>query len=233
MQVLLIEDTPVSAKSIELKLQAEKHNVCTVDNGEEGLEMAELYDYDVILLDLDLPDMDGLDLIRHLRVKKIQTPVIIITGSADVEMKVRALSAGADDYITKPFYKAEMIARMNAVVRRWRGHAQSVLQTGDITLNLDTRTAAVCGVGIHLTPSEYKVLELLCLRKNTLLTKEMCLNHLYNGMSDPEIKIIDVFVCKLRKKIAAAAPSAGRQIETVWGGGYMMRDSAEPQRLAA
>lgn len=230
MQILVIEDTPVSSRSIELLLTAESHNVHLTASAEDGIEMATLYDYDVILLDLDLPDMNGLEALRELRLEKVKTPVIMITATSDVHIKVKALSAGADDYLTKPFHKAELIARINAVVRRWRGHTESVIRIGDIALNLDTRMAEIAGQPIHLTPSEYKVLELLCLRKNTVLTKEMCLNHLYNGLSDPEIKIIDVFVCKLRKKIAAAT-DGGNPIETVWGGGYMLRD--QPQSIAA
>jgi two-component system, cell cycle response regulator CtrA len=174
-----------------------------------------------------------------VRAKKIRTPVIILTASSDVETKVKALTAGADDFISKPFHKAELAARINAVVRRSRGHSESIIRTGNIALNLDTRTAEVCGAPVHLTPSEYKVLELLSLRKNSVLTKEMCLNHLYNGLKEPEVKIIDVFICKLRKKLAAAA-EGDNQIETVWGGGYMLRDTpevrkihAEPQQLAA
>jgi two-component system, cell cycle response regulator CtrA len=224
MHILLIEDTPASAKSIELLLAAEGHNVATVSSGEEGLELAEVYDYDILLLDLDLPDMSGVEVLRELRLQKVRSPVIMISGSADIESKVQALTAGADDYLTKPFHKAELVARINAVVRRSRGHGESIIRTGEIALNLDTRRAEVSGTPIHLTPSEYKILELLSLRKNTLLTKEMCLNHLYNGLSEPEIKIIDVFICKLRKKIAAASGGDG-QIETVWGGGYMLRDT--------
>jgi two-component system cell cycle response regulator CtrA len=231
MQILVIEDTPVTAKSIELKLTSEGHNVYVTSSGEEGLELVALYDHDLILLDLDLPGMSGLEVIQTLRQRKARTPIIVLTGVTDIDAKVQALSAGADDYLTKPFYKAELVARINAVVRRWQGYAQSILTTGAISLNLDTRRAEVAGQPVHLTPSEYRVLELLCLRKNTVLTKEMCLNHLYNGMSDPEIKIIDVFVCKLRKKIAAAS-GGDSQIETVWGGGYMMRDRPE-ERAAA
>jgi two-component system cell cycle response regulator CtrA len=231
MQILVIEDTPVTAKSLELKLTAEGHNVYVTSSGEEGLELVALYDHDLILLDLDLPGMSGLEVIQTLRQRKARTPIIVITGETDIDAKVRALSAGADDYLTKPFYKAELMARINAVVRRWQGYAQSILTTGAISLNLDTRRAEVSGQPVHLTPSEYRVLELLCLRKNTVLTKEMCLNHLYNGMSDPEIKIIDVFICKLRKKIAAVT-GGDSQIETVWGGGYMMRDQPE-ERVAA
>jgi two-component system cell cycle response regulator CtrA len=224
MHILLVEDNPVAAKSIELKLVADGHNVFTTDMGEDAIELTGLYDYDLVLLDLDLSDMDGLDVLRAVRLKKIRTPVIILTATGDIETKVKALSAGADDFITKPFHKAELAARINAVVRRSRGHSESIIRTGNIALNIDTRTAEVCGQPVHLTPSEYKVLELLSLRKNSVLTKEMCLNHLYNGLKEPEVKIIDVFICKLRKKLAAAA-QGDNQIETVWGGGYMLRDT--------
>ena len=229
MHILLVEDNEMAAKSIEMKLMAEGHNAYITEFGEEAIELAGLYDYDIILLDLGLDDMSGLDVIRALRVAKLRTPIIVLTAAADVETKVKALAAGADDFITKPFHKAELVARMNAVVRRSRGHSQSVITTGDISVNLDTRSAAVAGVPIHLTPSEYKVLELLSLRKNSVLTKEMCLNHLYNGLKEPEVKIIDVFICKLRKKLAEAAGS-GNHIETVWGGGYMLRDT--PQKAS-
>jgi two-component system cell cycle response regulator CtrA len=232
MHILLVEDNPVAAKSIELKLVAEGHNVFTTDLGEDAIELTSVYDYDLVLLDLDLADMEGLDVLRAVRAKKIRTPVIILTASGDVETKVKALSAGADDFITKPFHKAELAARINAVVRRSRGHSESIIRTGNIALNIDTRTAEVCGAPVHLTPSEYKVLELLSLRKNSVLTKEMCLNHLYNGLREPEVKIIDVFICKLRKKLAAAA-EGDNQIETVWGGGYMLRDTPEARQALA
>jgi two-component system cell cycle response regulator CtrA len=223
MHILLVEDNPVAAKSIELKLLAEGHNVFATDLGEDAIELTGVYDYDLVLLDLQLADMDGFEVLRQVRMKRIRTPVIILTAANDVETKVKALGAGADDFISKPFHKAELAARINAVVRRSRGHSESIIRTGDIALNLDTRSAEVCGAAVHLTPSEYKVLELLSLRKNSVLTKEMCLNHLYNGLKEPEVKIIDVFICKLRKKLAAAAQGAN-QIETVWGGGYMLRD---------
>jgi two-component system cell cycle response regulator CtrA len=238
MHILLVEDNPVAAKSIELKLTADGHNVFTTDLGEDAIELADLYDYDLILLDLDLADMTGIEALRAIRLKKVETPVIILTATGDIDTKVKTLTAGADDFITKPFHKAELAARINAVVRRSRGHSESIIRTGDIALNIDTRSAEVAGMPIHLTPSEYKVLELLSLRKNSVLTKEMCLNHLYNGLKEPEVKIIDVFICKLRKKLAEASGSS--QIETVWGGGYMLRDTpartAEPkeqQPLAA
>src|SRR4029078_1564539 len=147
-----------------------------------------------------------------------------------IEDKVRGLGFGADDYMTKPFHKDELVARIHAIVRRSKGHAQSCIQTGDLVVNLDTKTVEVGGQRVHLTGKEYQMLELLSLRKGTTLTKEMLLNHLYGGMDEPQIKIIDVFICKLRKKLATAA--GGKNfIETVWGRGYVLREGAPEEDL--
>jgi two-component system cell cycle response regulator CtrA len=151
---------------------------------------------------------------------------MILSGSSEIDTKVKTFSGGADDYMTKPFHKDEMIARIHAVVRRSKGHAQSVIKTGDIIVNLDAKTVEVNGNRVHLTGKEYQMLELLSLRKGTTLTKEMFLNHLYGGMDEPELKIIDVFICKLRKKLAASAHGK-HHIETVWGRGYVLRDPNE------
>jgi two-component system cell cycle response regulator CtrA len=231
MYILVVEDNASAARSVELILSGEGHNVTVTASGEEGVELSEIYDHDVVLMDLELGDISGFDAVRAMRAKKVASPVIIISGSIDIDSKVQALAAGADDYMTKPFHKDELQARINAVVRRSRGHTDSVLRTGPLSLDLNTRRCEVSGLQIHLTPSEYKILELLSLRKNMVLTKEACLSHLYNGVSEPEIKIIDVFVCKLRKKIAAAT-EGDSLIETVWGGGYMLRD-VRPEKQAA
>jgi two-component system cell cycle response regulator CtrA len=209
-----------------MTLKADGLQVYTTDLGEEGIELAKIYDFDVILLDLQLPDMTGLDVLRHLRGSRIETPVIMLSGTSAVDAKLRTFTGGADDYITKPFHNDELIARIHAVVRRSKGHANSVIQTGDITVNLDAKTVEVKGQRVHVTGKEYDILELLSLRKGTTLTKEVFLNHLYNGLDEPESKIIDVFVCKLRKKLAVA--TNGREhIETVWGRGYVLRDPVE------
>ena len=231
MRVLLIEDDSSTAQSIELMLKAESFGVYTTDLGEEGVDLAKVYDYDLILLDLSLPDMNGLQVMRTLRSSKIETPIMILSGSGEIETKVKTFAGGADDYMTKPFHKDELIARIHAVVRRSKGHAQSVIKTGDITVNLDTKTVDVKGLRVHLTAKEYQILELLSLRKGTTLTKDMFLNHLYGGMDEPELKIIDVFICKLRKKLAAAA-DGDHHIETVWGRGYVLRDALEAQNAA-
>ena len=223
MRVLLIEDDSATAQSIELMLKSEGFNIYTTDLGEEGVDLGKIYDYDLILLDLNLPDMSGMDVLRTLRVAKINTPIMILSGSAEIDTKVKTLGGGADDYMTKPFHKDELVARIHAVVRRSKGHAQSVIKTGDIVVNLDAKTVEVGGMRVHLTGKEYQMLELLSLRKGTTLTKEMFLNHLYGGMDEPELKIIDVFICKLRKKLEAAT-GGQNYIETVWGRGYVLRE---------
>ena len=226
MRVLLIEDDSATAQSIELMLKSESFNVYTTDLGEEGVDLGKLYDYDIILLDLNLPDMSGFEVLRSLRVSKVKTPILILSGLAGIEDKVKGLGFGADDYMTKPFHKDELVARIHAIVRRSKGHAQSVITTGDLVVNLDTKTVEVGGQRVHLTGKEYQMLELLSLRKGTTLTKEMFLNHLYGGMDEPELKIIDVFICKLRKKLANAS-SGKNYIETVWGRGYVLREPTE------
>ncbi|EAP90570.1 MAG: DNA-binding response regulator [Oceanicaulis sp.] len=226
MRVLLIEDDRATAQGIELMLKSEGFNTYVTDLGEEGVDLGKLYDYDIILLDLNLPDMPGFDVLKTLRVAKVDTPILILSGNADIDNKVRGLGSGADDYMTKPFHKEELIARIHAVVRRSKGHSQSIIKTGDIAVNLDAKTVEVNGQRVHLTGKEYQMLELLSLRKGTTLTKEMFLNHLYGGMDEPELKIIDVFICKLRKKLASAT-SGDHHIETVWGRGYVLRDPSD------
>jgi two-component system cell cycle response regulator CtrA len=184
--------------------------------------------YDIILLDLNLPDMSGFEALRALRLSKVTTPVLILTGLDGIQGKVRGLGFGADDYMTKPFRKDELVARIHAVVRRSKGHAQSVIQTGELLVNLDAKTVEVGGARVYLTGKEYQILEFLSLRKPTTLTKEMFLNHLYGGMDEPEIKIIDVFICKLREKLANA--SNGKvYIQTVWGRGYRLCDPSDDE----
>ncbi len=223
MRVLLVEDDPTTSRSIEMMLTHANLNVYCTDMGEEGIDLAKLYDYDLILLDLNLPDMHGHDVLRQLRLARINTPILILTGADDTEMKIKGFGFGADDYLTKPFHREELVARIHAIIRRSKGHSQSVITTGQITINLDAKSVDANGQSVHLTGKEYQMLELLSLRKGTTLTKEMFLNHLYGGMDEPELKIIDVFICKLRKKLSLAT-GGENYIETVWGRGYVLRD---------
>ena len=171
MRVLLIEDDGATAQSIELMLKSDGFNVYTTDLGEEGVDLGKVYDYDIILLDLNLPDMTGFDVLKSLRISKVNTPILILTGQGDIETKVRGLGFGADDYMTKPFHKDELVARIHAIVRRSKGHSQSVITTGALTVNLDAKTVEVNGQRVHLTGKEYQMLELLSLRKGTTLHK--------------------------------------------------------------
>ena len=232
MRILLIEDDSAMAQSIELMLKQDGFNVYTTDLGEEGIDLGKLYDYDLIVLDLNLPDMNGYDVLRQLRVAKIATPILILSGLSGTDDKVKGFGFGADDYMTKPFNKDELIARIHAIVRRSKGHSQSIITTGKIKVNLDAKTVEVDGNRVHLTGKEYQMLELLSLRKGTTLTKEMFLNHLYGGMDEPELKIIDVFICKLRKKLSNATGGLN-YIETVWGRGYVLREAEEDSKAEA
>jgi len=231
MRVLLIEDDLTTARGLSLMLKSGGAVVDQADTGEEALELARHYDYDVVILDLMLPDMEGYEVVRRMRAARIETPVLIVSGLSRPQAKVKGLGMGADDFITKPFDKAELLARMQAVVRRSKGFSQPTLRVGSLVLNLDSRDVTVEGQSVHLTGKEYAILELLVLRKGMVLTKEAFLNHLYGGMDEPEMKIIDVFVCKLRKKLAQAGGE--NLIGTVWGRGYMIREPSERSVLPA
>jgi two-component system cell cycle response regulator CtrA len=225
MRVLLIEDEPTVSRSIQLALTRANLTVYATDLGEEGIDLAKIYDYDLILLDLHLPDMDGHKVLRQIRLS-VDTPVLILSGADDADNKLHGFANGADDYLTKPFHGEELVARIHAIVRRSQGHAQSVIRTGPISLNLNDKTVEVAGKRVPLTNKEYQILELLSLRKNTTMTKEMFLNHLYGGIDEPELKIIDVFICKLRKKLSDAI-DGDTCVHTVWGQGYVLRDPKE------
>jgi two-component system cell cycle response regulator CtrA len=226
VRALLIEDDTGVAKSIELMLKVENIYVYTTDLGEEGLDLAKVYDYDIVLLDLNLPDMSGYEVLRSLRLAKIFTPIMILSGLAAIEDKIKGLGLGADDYLSKPFHKDELIARIHALVRRSKGHADSVITIGDLTVNLETHNVELDGQKLYFTGKEYQMLELFALRKGSTLTKEVFLTQLYGDADEPEAKIIDVFICKIRKKLMTA--SGGQDyIETIWGRGYTLREATK------
>jgi two-component system cell cycle response regulator CtrA len=231
MRVLLVEDDATAARAVAMMLRGHGAIVDQTDTGEEALELSRHYDYDIVVLDLLLPDMEGFEVVRRMRSARVETPVLILSGLNRPNAKVKGFGMGADDYITKPFDKDELIARIQAVIRRSKGYSQPVLRVGSLQLNLDSREVQADGNPVHLTGKEYAILELLVLRRGMVLTKEAFLNHLYGGIDEPEMKIIDVFICKLRKKLAQAG--AGNLIGTVWGRGYMMRDPNSPAALSA
>jgi two-component system, cell cycle response regulator CtrA len=221
MRVLLIEDDTVTSQSIQLVLRCANLYVHATKFGEEGLQLCKYHAYDIILLDLDLPDMMGFEVLKALRIANVAIPVLILSGAAGTEEKVNGLKLGADDYMTKPYHNDELLARIRAVVRRSAEKISLVITTGDLTVNLEQKTAEIAGKCLGLTVKEFQILEFLSLRRGTTLTKEMVLNYLYGGIDEPGAKIIDVFLCKLRKKLAAA--SGGKEyIKTIWGRGYVL-----------
>jgi two-component system cell cycle response regulator CtrA len=224
MRILAVDNEEAYLRSLEMMLGAEKFNVYGADSADEAIELGKLYNYDLIVL-ADVPE--HLDVIRSLRAGRIKTPILVLARQTDVDYVVRVLDLGADDCMAKPFHRDELVARINAIVRRTQGHADNIITVGDVSVNLSARTAKVKGQPVHLTGKEYQMLSLLALRQGVTMSKEMFLNQLYGGMDEPELKIIDVFICKLRKKLTAAgAPDA---IVTVWGRGYLLDNPDAPK----
>ena len=226
-RILVVEDELTIAESVAARLRAEGFEVDIAHDGPSAVDTAVSTAPDLIVLDLMLPDIEGFEVVRRMRISRNDTPVLILSGLSRPQVKVKGLGLGADDFITKPFDKAELLARMQAIVRRSKGFSQPSLRIGPLLLNLDSHEVTVDGQPVHLTGKEYAILELLVLRKGMVLTKEAFLNHLYGGMDEPEMKIIDVFICKLRKKLALAG--ADNLIGTVWGRGYMIREPSASQ----
>lgn len=228
MRVLLVEPDKSVSNAVELFLNSRRMNVYTTDRGEDAIDLAKIYDYDIVLLEINLPDQSGYDVIRTLRKNKIDTPILVVSGLHKTEDRVMALDFGADDYLTKPFHKDELISRIDSIVRRANGHADPVIKVGNMEVNLNRNTCEIDGNPIHLTAKEYGMLEIMAIRRGTCITKEMFLNHLYGGMDEPELKIIDVFICKLRKKLSTAnhhPEHRGKHyIETIWGRGYRLNE---------
>lgn len=223
MRILFIEGDNATASAMESMLSYQQMNCYTTDLGEEGVDLAKLYDYDMIIMS-DNTEMTPKSMILQIRTAKVKTPIMVMSITKNMEELVTCFGCGCDDYVTKPFHKDEVVARINAIVRRTRGHSHSIVKTGNIVLNLDTKEVTCFGFPVHLTGKEYQMLELLSLRKGVTITKEMFLNHLYGGMDEPELKIIDVFICKLRKKLMQATDGE-HYIETIWGRGYVLRDN--------
>jgi two-component system cell cycle response regulator CtrA len=225
MRVLVVEDDVVTAARIEIVLEEENFVCDLAHRGAIGIEYAKLHAYDIILLDLMLPDMEGYEVLQKLREAQVDTPVLILSGLSELDNKIKGLTFGADDFVTKPFEHRELVARIRAIVRRSRGLSQSTIRTGKLLINLDSRIVTIEGRPVRLTSKEYNLLELLSLRKGAMLSKEVLLDHLYGDEEEAELKL-RVFVHKLRKKLAEASDGE-EYIETVRGLGYMLRDPVE------
>jgi two-component system cell cycle response regulator CtrA len=193
-------------------------------SGHEALEFLRLYDYDLVLMDLRLPDIPGDEVVRMARAAELNTPILMLAEPTTPSVRIKTLDWGADDFVTTPCDIDELLARIRAVVRRGRGHAHSVLRAGCVELSLDKREVRVQGEKLPVSRREFGVLELLLLKQGTILNKTAFLNHLYSGLEEPELKTIDVIVCRLRKKLTRAG--VGTLIDTIWGCGYILREPA-------
>ncbi|MDR1609796.1 MAG: response regulator transcription factor [Holosporales bacterium] len=222
MRLLIVEDDLCVARRIETACAADGFSAHIADDGVAALEMVKAYDYDTVVLDLMLPDVSGFEVLTRLRSVKNNTPVIVLSGLNSTEEKVRCLTAGADDYITKPFSRVELVARIYTVIRRSSGHASSVINIGPIEVNLKRKYVKVFDIEIPLTKKEYAIMELLAIKRGAILPKEAFLNHIYGGMDEPDLKIVDVFICRLRRKIASLTGGLNF-IETIWGRGYILK----------
>jgi len=225
MRVLLVENTNATSRDLALLLEQAGITADSINTGAEACDMARYNRYDLIMLELTLPDMDGCALVRRMRLAGIGVPVLVLSEFSRAELGVQTLGMGADDFLAKPFDEGELVARVHLAVRRNKARRQAVMQVGAVGLNLDAREVTVSGNPVRLTAKEFAILELLILRRGTTLSKESLLSHLYGELDEPESKIIDIFICKLRRKLAlAGAPDF---IGTVWGLGYTVRDSRQ------
>lgn len=223
MQVLLVEAEAKTGHEISLMLHHHSFTLHHTHLGEEGLNLATLYDHHIIIIDLDLPDMDGHEVLRRLRAKGVNTPVIIISKKRDAENAVTSLDLGADDHVVKPVYKDEMIARIHAIVRRSAGQVSSVMQIGEVCIKMSTRSAQVNGEDVHLTNSQYLLIEALWLSRGSALTRENLLDKLYNSADQGDYRTIDVMVGRIRKKLGEDS------IKTIRGLGYQIKEPVEPK----
>ena len=231
MRVLLAEADVVAARAISMGLRTASVLVDHTNSGEEALEIVRHYDYDIVLLGMQLPDMSGLEVLRGMRNARRPTPVLMLGSELLAEAKVKAFKAGADDVLAMPVDPEELLVRLQAVVRRSRGISDPIVRIDGLHVNLNSRQVTVNGCTVHLTGKEFAILELLVTRKGQVLTKDAFLNHLYGGMDEPEMKIIDVFICKLRKKLQKAG--AGNMIGTSWGRGYILHEAVAKPAVAA
>ena len=224
MKVLIVEDDINVYNMISLSLSNKGYVLEHCDNGSYALELIDTYKYDIVILDLNLPDMNGMDILKYIRKNKLLTPVLILSGDTEVDTRITTLDKGADDYLTKPFSPKELSSRIQAIIRRTMGFSDSIIKIGRLSINLTNRVIKIDDNEIHLTNKEYLILELLAIRKGKIVSKELFLNHLYDGTNEPDMKTIDVFICKIRKTFSKFLKDDTDYISTVWGQGYTLKE---------
>jgi DNA-binding response OmpR family regulator len=224
MRVLIAEDDKPVASFVQKGLEAEQYAVDVAQDGDEAQFMVNQFDYDVAVLDLSLPRVDGLDVLKHIRESKPALPVLILTGRNRVEDRVKGLDLGADDYLTKPFSFSELSARVRALLRRAAQPAEAVLRVGDLELNRVERTVKRAGQAIELTPKEFALLEYLMRNSGRCVTRAMIIEHVWNLSFDTMTNVVDVYINYLRKKVDSSYEH--KLIRTVRGVGYHIGDEA-------
>jgi two-component system response regulator PhoP len=215
MRILVVEDEPNLSAQLKARLTDEGFVVDVAADGEEGLYYGREYDYDAAVIDLGLPKLDGIDLIGELRRENRDFPVLVLTARGNWQDKVEGLEAGADDYLTKPFQIEELLARLNALIRRAAGYASPVIEEGGLKLDTAKKEVRVNDLLVELTAYEYKVLEYLMLNPSRVVSKTELTDHLYEQDFDRDSNVIEVFVGRLRKKLTPVNP-----IRTIRGQGY-------------
>ena len=225
MKILLVEDDPKLAGLVTKGLTARGFIVDHADNGDDGFALATTRSYDAIVLDVMLPGRDGLSILRQLRAKSMSVPVVLVTARSALDERLDGLNLGADDYLTKPFYVEELIARLHAVLRRASGHQASILQHGELSVNLLTREIRCAAALVELTAREFALLTYLLRSPGQTFTRAQICEHVWNYHFDPGTNLVDVYVQHVRKKLGDLGPAL---VETVRGVGYRMRPEATP-----
>lgn len=222
MRILLVEDDPMIADAVKSALSDEAHAVQLVTNGRNALAQLSVNTYQLVLLDLGLPGVDGMTVLRTLRAEKKDVPVIILTARDALEDRLQGLDAGADDYLVKPFHMSELLARMRAVMRRRNGASDNNLSNGVLTLHMDTKTVEMNGKDFTLTKREFALLNALLARPGAILSRRALEDRIYGAGEEPESNAVEYLIHSLRKKLGAEA------IRNVRGLGWMVasRDAA-------
>ncbi|MCK9524561.1 MAG: response regulator transcription factor [Dehalococcoidales bacterium] len=223
MKILLVEDDDSLAEVVKHGLEQENYAVDWVNNGNDGLDMALAYDYDLIILDIMLPDRDGFEVCQAVRASKIKTPVLMLTARTREDDRIRGLDTGADDYLVKPFSFPELCARLRALIRRSSNECNAVLTSGQLSVDTVSKEVIYANSAVSLTAKEYAVLEYLMYNQNSVVTREMLEEHLWNCDSEAFSNVIEVLISRIRRKLCPDDKES--VIKTVKGLGYVIRDA--------
>lgn len=222
MRLLLIEDEPTLRNNLQLFLTQHSYSVDSAEDGREGLFLGSEHPYDIAIIDIGLPEIDGIEIIKRLRNNDITFPVLLLTARSNWQDKVTGLEAGADDYLVKPFHNEELLARLNALTRRSKGHASPEITMGDMTINTASKTVVVDTTSVTLTQYEYNTLEYLALNNGRVISKTELTEHLYDQDFDLDSNVIEVLIGRLRKKLDPE--NTRKPITTLRGQGYRLMD---------